>query len=183
MDCRQCSEELTAFIDGELVGGSAEQMKLHLDKCPPCRAEMRELQNSAAFVEMNSRELEPIPEIWNNLRSRIAEMPTPEGSHGFFRFLVMNRWTAAAATLAATAVLALGLWGYLQGQKSSAEFEAYMNDYIQTRMTDEAIHSTKIAEAERNPWRADLAESAFPRNPFAQDRPAAIENLFQTEER
>ena len=183
MDCRQCNEDLTAFIDGELGGAGAEQMKLHLDKCPPCRAEFQELQGSAAFVEVNSRTLEPVPEIWNNLRSRIAEMPTSAGSHGFFRFLVMNRWAPATATLAATAVLALGLWGYLQSQASRAEFEAYMSEYIQTRMADEAVHSNQVAEAERNPWKADLIDAAFRENPFAQGRPAAIENPFQTEER
>ena len=184
MDCRQCNEDLTAFIDGELGGSGAEKMQQHLDKCPPCRVEFRELKDSAVFVEANSCTLEPVPEIWNNLRSRIAEMPSPSGSSGFFRFLVINRWSTAAATLAATVLLAMGLWwGYLYRQPSRAALEAYMNEYIQGRMADESAHSAQIAEADRNPWRADLVQAAYHGNPFASDRPEAIQNPFQTEAR
>jgi len=63
---------------------------------------------------------------------------------GFFSFLVVNRWAAIAATLASTAVLALGLWGYLAHQASQRALESYMNDYLRDAFGDRAAPT---------PWR------------------------------
>lgn len=118
MDCQQCSNELTAFIDGELAGPDADRIREHLKKCEPCRDQRDEIVNSATFVAEHTIELEPVPEIWNNLRARIAELPPPTESGGFFRFLAITRWPAMIATMAATIVLALGLWGYYRHAQS-----------------------------------------------------------------
>ena len=183
MDCRKCSEEMTAYMDGELDNSTAEQMSIHLDRCPPCSEEYRGLQDSAAFVTAHSGKLDPDPELWNNLRVRIAEMPPPNGRGGIFRFLVVNRWAAAMATLAATAVLAAGLWSYMQHQNSQSELEASFQQYLQTRQVVERIHSRQFMEAEKAPYGERSIVPAGLANPFADIRPVSLVNPFLSETR
>ncbi|MBZ5500274.1 MAG: zf-HC2 domain-containing protein [Acidobacteriia bacterium] len=183
MDCRQCNDDLTAYIDGELADSTADEMSRHLEKCRPCHDEYQDLRDSAVFVVSHTQELEPVPEIWNNLRSRIAEMPAPADAFGFFRFLVVNRWAAATATLAATLILALGLWGYMQYQQSQNELETYMNDYIQMRTITERLHTLQLMEADNTPPSVETAAPGSVENPFADIRPVSYSNPFRSEER
>lgn len=190
MKCRQCSDDLTAYIDGELPAPMAEQIKDHLKECPPCESEYRDLREAGVFIESHAADVEPVPELWNNLRSRIAEMPPPTNSSGFFRFLVMNRWVAATATVAATVVLALGIWGYMRYQDSQRELQSYMNHYLEQRSLMEQIHSQQLHRASYNPGgdgeREDIVVDnpfAVAGNPFAGTRPVSLDNPFQTEAR
>jgi len=183
MDCRLCSDELTAYLDGELSGAAAERVRRHLEECPPCQDELQALQGAAAFVESHARKVEPVPEIWNNLRARIAAMPPPAGRPGFFQFLVVNRWAAMAATLASTAVLALGLWGYLAHQASQKAIESYMNDYILMRSVTDRLYAVEMRQ-----WRHLRSEEGVPwtpvsENPFVDQRPVSLANPFVSEER
>ena len=183
MDCRLCSDELTAYLDGELSSTAAEQIREHLGKCPPCHEELHTLREAAAFVESHAREVEPVPEIWNNLRARITEMPAPAGPSGFFQFLVVNRWAAAAATLASTAVLALGLWGYMEHQASQRAFESYMSDYLLMRTVTERLHGLQIRQAKQLLSEGGVTRSMRSENPFLDGRPVPLANPFILEER
>ncbi len=183
MDCRKCSEDMTAYMDGELDGSTAREMRSHLDRCPPCRDEYRGLQDAAAFVTTHSGPIDPAPELWVNLRTRIAEMPPPAGKGGLFRFLVINRWAAAAATLAAVTVLAFGLWSYLQYQNSQDELEASFQMYFHTRVVAERLHGRQLANTEKAPFAEALAGSGVRGNPFADIRPVSDVNPFNTEKR
>ncbi len=183
MDCRQCNDDMTAYIDGELDKATAEQMGVHLDRCPPCRDEYRGLKNSAAFVTAHVREIDPTPELWNNLRIRIAEMPPPSSSTGFFHFLVVNRWTAAIATLAATVVLAVGIWSYVQRQNAQSDLEASFREYIETRTVAEQIHSQRLLDAENAPFSEESIGPKSLDNPFADIRPVSLVNPFRSEQR
>ncbi len=174
MDCRQCSDDLSAYIDGELSEGAAAQMQEHLAKCPPCRDQHDDLVNSVTFVTEHTGVLEPVPEIWNNLRARIAEMPPPSESGGLSRFLAMNRWPAMIATLAATLLLALGLWGYLRYEQSQRDLESYMNEYIQMRTAQEELHLRRISQSQDESGVGMIME-----NPFADIRPAVFTNPFR----
>jgi hypothetical protein len=183
MDCRKCSHELTAYLDGELPVNVAERMRQHLEECPPCHAELRDLKDAAVFVEAHVREVEPVPELWNNLRSRIADMPAPAGNSGFFHFMIMNRWAAAVATLAATVVLAFGLWGYMQYQASEKEFESYMSEYLLMRTVAERLHSVQLRQAKHIVADGRMAGLRPAENPFVELRPASLTNPFMSEER
>ena len=183
MDCRQCSDDLTAYMDGELAESAAQQLKQHLEHCELCRAEYEELRDTATFVSEHAADLEPVPEIWNNLRSRIAELPAPAGSFGVFRFLAMNRWAGMLSTVAATAVLALGLWGYERYEQSRSELESYMNEYIQMRAAQERQYELRMIQERDNAMQgAPEAERAID-NPFADTRPVALTNPFHAEAR
>jgi anti-sigma factor RsiW len=183
MECRDCSDDLTAYIDGELAGPAAEQVRRHLEKCPPCDDDYRGFKDAAVFMERQARELEPSPEIWNQLRARISEMPAPANSSGYFGFLAVNRWAGAAVTLAATVVLALGLWGYRQYQESQAQIESYVNEYIVTRSVAERIHAVQLRQVRKVHAGSDSAIPKVLENPFTEIRPVSLTNPFQTEER
>lgn len=183
MDCRQCNEDMTAYMDGELQGAAAEEMRGHLAKCPPCHEEYRDLRDSTALVVAHAGELEPAPEMWNNLRARIAEMPPPSGSFGLFRFLVVNRWAAAVTMIAATVVLAIGMWTYTQHVQSRGELEASLNRYVHTRAAEERIHSRWLAEAEKAPTKVDYFGPGDMGNPFAEMRRVSFTNPFVAEDR
>jgi hypothetical protein len=183
MDCRKCNEDMTAYLDGELDGSTAEKMSVHLDRCPPCRDEYRGLQDSAAFVAAHSGQIDPAPELWNNLRVRIAEMPPPSSTGGIFRFLVVNRWAAALATLAATAVLAVGLWSYVQYQTSQSELKGSFQLYFQTRKVAERLHHRQLVDAEKEAFQEEFAGPKILENPFADIRPVSLVNPFRSEQR
>jgi len=183
MDCQQCSDDLTAYIDGELDESAARQLKNHLETCDPCRAEYEELRDSATFVSEHAAELEPVPEIWNNLRSRIAELPAPAGSSGVSRLLVMNRWAAMLATVAAMVVLALGLWGFERYEQSRSELESYMNEYIQMRTAQERQYELQMIQERANALQNEPGAEQTTDNPFADMRPVALTNPFHVEAR
>jgi hypothetical protein len=183
MDCRKCSEDMTAYMDGELNDSTAEQMSIHLDRCPPCRDEYRDLKDSATFVVAHSDQIDLTPELWNNLRVRIAEMPPPSGAGGIFRFLVVNRWTAALATLAATVVLAVGVWSYVQYQNSQSELEASFQMFFRTRTVAERLHGRQLVDAEKAPFNEEFVVPKGLDNPFADVRPVSLVNPFRSENR
>jgi anti-sigma factor RsiW len=183
MDCRQCNDDLTAYLDGELENPFAERMSRHLEICPPCRAECMDLRDSAALVAAHARQLEPAPELWNNLRARVAEMPAPGGSPGLFRFLVVNRWAAALTTLAATAALAVGLWGYLQHKQGDIALETDFNQYVQSRMVTEQLHGIQLMEAQNAPLDGEFLGPVTLENPFAGARQVSFTNPFRSENR
>ena len=183
MDCRLCSDELTAYLDGEISGTAAEQIRRHLEECPPCQDELQALRGAAAFVESHAREVDPVPEIWNNLRARIAAMPPPASRSGFFQFLVVNRWAAMAATLTSTVILALGLWGYLAHQSSRKALESYMSDYIAMRAVTERLHAVEARQWRHLKSEGGVARTPFPENPFVDHRPVSLANPFVSEER
>ncbi len=183
MDCQQCNEDMTAYMDGELEGSVAEEMRIHLAKCPPCHEEYRDLVDSTALVVAHARELDPVPEIWNNLRQRIAEMPPPSGSFGLFRFLTVNRWATAVATLAATILLAFGMWTYMQYQQSRSDLEASLDGYVRIRTVAERFHSRQMAKARNVTLNLDYFGPTDLKNPVAETQPVSFTNPFKSEER
>jgi len=183
MDCRLCSDELTAYLDGELSAADATRIRQHVEACPPCQDELQALRGAADFVESHVQAVEPVPEIWNNLRARIAAMPAPADRSGFFQFLVVNRWAAMLATLASTAVLALGLWGYLAHQAAQQALESYMNDYILERSVAERLYAVQIRQWRNLTSVAGVNWVPVSENPFVDQRPVSLANPFVSEER
>ena len=59
MDCKQCTEDLTAYLDGELSPADSAQVQSHLAACASCADELRSFQEAADFVESHKRELKP----------------------------------------------------------------------------------------------------------------------------
>jgi hypothetical protein len=80
MTCERCQVELEDFLYGEVSGTRAGEIKEHLVACAACatvRAELeRERELFAQFYERTA--LEPTPEMWEAVRSRIRAEPAPQ---------------------------------------------------------------------------------------------------------
>ncbi len=173
MDCKQCTDDLTAYQDGELSDKEAKQMRFHLDACPACANEFHSLQKATTFVHSNTRQLEPRLETWNSVRAQIAasqRIASPS------RFLGANRWLIATAALLILAGLGLGYMQYQQIQRRS--LERYMAQYIREREAHKQVQ----------PFFADMktkshAENPHANNPFIEIQATPSYNPFRSEDR
>ena len=164
MDCQQCSDNLTAYMDGELLSSYKGEVSSHLETCADCAQELQELMAAAEFVAAHSHDLELTPNLWNNLRGRIAPMPAPRRGGVLSRLWARNRWLTAAAAVAATAVLAFGLFAYVDYVEKQ-EIHQYMSNYISERDREEPVtESQEFIELE---------------NPFSTTRPVSLQNPFR----
>jgi anti-sigma factor RsiW len=185
MECDKCREEMTAFLDGELSSLSDRELKAHLEACRKCAAELSELKESYAFVESNAVAAEIRPEMWQQVRSRIVVISPPDPAGTFHYLFYQNRWIAAAAALAATAVLAFGFWTYLRYEQSSKQLQNYMNAYIERR---EAARPRRAPSLDASASRRAQSEAVavptdFPGdgNPFVEVDSTPYSNPFNTE--
>jgi len=37
MNCRECSEFILRYLEGELAAEESSSFEVHMDRCPPCR--------------------------------------------------------------------------------------------------------------------------------------------------
>ncbi len=180
MNCESCSEDLTAYIDGELSETRARDVRAHLDKCGVCRDEHQSLELSARFVETHARELQMRPESWNIVRARISTLQAP--APGLFHLLMSNLWWSTAATALATTVLALGFWGYMRHVESQRDLTHYMSQYIQAREEQEQIHQITPIESDSSATDAGALHPEYVNNPFVTVKSSADMNPFRSEE-
>lgn len=100
MNCERCQTELEDFLYGELAESQSAAVRTHLAECAACAQERdaleRENEIFAEYYEQTA--LEPAPEIWEAIRTRIhaetpAVAPQPEPA-GWFRHL--QTWLAGS---------------------------------------------------------------------------------------
>ncbi len=182
MDCESCGDDLTAYLDGELDGSRVHELEEHLKKCPPCLEELQSLKLASRMIDSHLDELEPRPEIWNNLVKRIDGNAVSAGPAGLFQFFVSHRWKTAAAALATSIVLFGGVVGVRTHQQSEKTFRQYMNDYVQRRDDQEHTYRVNLGVARSSSTDDTLAHSEFAENPFAEINPQEPDNPFRSEE-
>ncbi|HTY63216.1 MAG TPA: zf-HC2 domain-containing protein [Acidobacteriota bacterium] len=159
MDCRHCTDHLTAYADGELSPAESAQIRAHLEICVSCAAELSGFRAAAAFVESHHRELELKPESWDAVYARIAhERPASR-----FRFFVPKR-IDVLATVAIVAVLAFGYLWYQRDQRRG--LDDYISRYLKSREAGFSIESVDF----------------FLLNPFTEAKPASDTNPFRLED-
>ena len=127
MDCKRCTENLTAYLDGELSPVDSERARSHLDICASCAAELRSFQAASTFVASHASELELRPQSWDAVYHRISAA----GSRSPFAFLILKRWGSALATLAVAMAVAFGYLWYQQDQRRS--LDEYISHYVKMR--------------------------------------------------
>jgi uncharacterized protein HemX len=181
MDCKSCSEELTAYLDGELERARFREVEGHVEGCLPCLEQLEGLKQSGRLVERHLQELEPRPEIWNNLAVRIAASQAKSSSTGVLRLFSRRPWLAACAALAAAVVLAVGLWGLWNYQQSEQMLQQYMSSYIQERdHLEQTVHAT-AADANPEFRTADVQHLEYADNPFVEVSDEEFQNPFRWE--
>jgi anti-sigma factor RsiW len=176
MDCKECTDQLTAFLDAEVSAREAEQIRSHLNACKSCADEWVSLRDSKEFIEFHVHDLEPRPEAWNLVRARISESPVPSAFH----FFALKRWRIALATTA-LALVSSGL-GYLQYQQIQRKaLDKYISAYIQERETRWQVKPAAVSNAQAG---IDFGEaSPFADNPFIEIKAVASDNPFRSEDR
>jgi hypothetical protein len=184
MDCRQCAENLTAYLDGELGRTDLEQVRDHLGTCSACADGLRSLQESAEFIESHVQELTPQPELWNMVRARIS------ATDSFLQprhFMLLN-WRFAAAVVVTFAILGIGYIQYQRMEQKS--LDQYISRYIKEREA-RGQKQVLVANNENNqrieiPYEANpFLETGAPLidNPFMEANPTVFDNPFRSEER
>jgi anti-sigma factor RsiW len=170
MDCKECAENLTAFLDGELRASNSAEIQRHLDICPSCAGEMRSLKEAVEYIESHYRDLEPRLESWNMVRARLSA----EDSKAWFHFFAPNRWRIVMASLAIVAALGIG---HLQYQRvQMRDLQNYISQYIQEREARSQAQSVQ--------WNAEAnfqIEAPFDDNPFVEISAVSVENPFISE--
>lgn len=155
MDCNQCVEDLTAFLDGELSAGDSEKVRSHLGACQSCSEEMHSLRETAAFIESHNHRLEPRVGSWNLVRAQILAQQ-PESRRGFW---AQHRWRFGLATIAILAIFALGYVQYQQTEKRN--LERYISEYEKERQNRRQLDIN--ARYENNPF---IEKVSFVKSPF-----------------
>jgi anti-sigma factor RsiW len=174
MDCKECTDQLTAFLDAEMSAQEAEQMRSHLSACKSCADEHLSLRDSKEFIESHVHDLEPRPEAWNLVRARIsANPPSPSAFHLF----ALKRWRVAMATTAlALAVSGLAYLQYQQNQEKT--LERYVSQYIQERQA--RWQAPVLANTEPG---TDFDETnPYADNPFLEIKATVSDNPFRSED-
>jgi hypothetical protein len=159
MDCNQCTDNLTAYLDGELSLADSARTESHLATCVSCAAELSGLREAAAFVESHKRDLEIKPESWNAVYDRVSG----QRSASPFRFL-LPKWSTMLSLAAVAAVFVLGSLWYQSYQNRS--LDDYISQYMRTR---EAVLRPQTM-------------SSFAPNPFTEAKPAPDTNPFRLED-
>jgi anti-sigma factor RsiW len=172
MDCKQCRENLTAYLDEELSPEGAAEARSHLEICSSCADELHSLQKAADFIESHSGALDPRPGSWNRVQARISKAD----SLSPFRFLTMNRWRFALTTVVLMSTFALGYFWHQQSQKRS--LDEYVAQYVKAREAGQSFQ-LPIGKAWSNP----KAENLNADNPFIEVKATFDANPFRSEDR
>ena len=170
MDCRRCTENLTAYLDGELSPVDSAQVRSHLDSCASCAVELRSFQAASSFVAFHASQPELRSQSWDAVYDRIAAT----GSRSLFAFPILKQWSTTLATLAMVLAVAFGYLWYQQAQRKN--LDEYISQYV------------KMREAGRTSWLMTSSsglpsQSGNPNNPFIEVKPAFDTNPFRLENR
>ncbi len=163
MDCKQYSENLTAFLDGELSPSDTKEIQSHLLACASCSEELRSLRSAADFIESHHRNLIPQPGSWNLVRARITETNAAREPH----ISIFHRFRWAMVMMALVAIFAFGYTQYQQTQRRS--LDRYISQYMLQR--------------ESQIDRQSPAVDPYEGNPFMEAKATVIGNPFLSEER
>jgi anti-sigma-K factor RskA len=117
-------DDLAAYALGVLDGEELRALRVHLESCPTCRAELRSFEETAwAIAETQGRDAPP------RLRAAIVERArhdgerrAPRGFAGFWRELL--RPVPLAVPLALAVVLVLALVGYGSARRDADRYAA-----------------------------------------------------------
>ncbi len=184
MDCRQCAENLTAFLDRELSSTEAEHVQDHVRGCAHCADELRSLQESAGFIQMHALELKLRPDSWHMVRARISTMDSLPAHRRFMPF----GWRIATAALALVVFSSVGYIKYQQIERKS--LDQYISRYIQERAEHRQLQSVLASHNSSGRNQMLYADNPFVEiqaagvdNPFIEVNKTLADNPFRSEER
>jgi len=112
MNCKDVKNLISPYIDGELSGSSADEVKMHIDACPDCRQTYAEYLQISSLFKVMGKNITPAPEGFkDSVMQRIIEnqkvVSLPLGRR------LSRSWKQITATAAAVAVLAFSGFNFL----------------------------------------------------------------------
>lgn len=172
IDCRDCRDALTAFMDHELPGEEVSVFEQHLRDCPACRQEYESLLFA---YELTSRlpNAEVNPGLWVEIRSKLpSESPTGTWKR-FIRQLLFDRpWIPASAALGTVAVVLFLLVAIPADNPNATEFSSFVQqrEILSKRNQDVLFRSGSFNryEPRRNPFIRTVQYTG--QNPFRGNR-------------
>ncbi|MBI4445456.1 MAG: zf-HC2 domain-containing protein [Acidobacteria bacterium] len=130
MACRVYSDNLTAFLDGELSRDEKVQLQKHLEDCSACSEEYQSLAVSCELIEQ-LRELEPSAQLWHRIAQATAAKPGA-------RFAINRRafkWMRWAAPITAAAGLFWGTFSILDERNIENKFNTFLKERNQAELS------------------------------------------------
>ncbi len=106
MKCKETSERLDAYLDGELAPREALAVQAHLRECPRCAAELQELQRLSEAVQSLEGIVPP-----SDFSRRVRDAAEARRDAIIqLRPLAAQRLSRAASLIAALVMVVAGLW-------------------------------------------------------------------------
>ncbi|WP_018753622.1 zf-HC2 domain-containing protein [Paenibacillus sanguinis] len=111
MECKQASSLMHDYLDGELSRADAEQLKQHLECCPECQKQFKELEQTEmllfAAIKQHTNVSAP-DELVNRIISQIPKQPKQQAWIQWIRR--HPALTAAAMFLLVMVFSAVSIW-------------------------------------------------------------------------
>lgn len=184
MDCVMCRDNLSAYIENELMKSEQEQIDDHMSTCAPCLAEYKSLNQTHQLVTDNIM-IKASPALWTRIEAQIGataskaalSAPAPPqrsflswlGLEGLWNPMV---WRVGGGALAALS-LALGLVYFTHQQQEKYHIEQAMHSYVQERDQVEKTHNIEVKNR-------DMANTdEYEENPFIIENRHAMDNPFK----
>ncbi len=155
MECRTCSESLTALMDAELSRDQAKEVEIHLTECAQCHEEYQSLLDSQKWVE-RIKPLQLNPDLWTRIHSEITDVSTQESNWllGLRSFLGVRWMPIAAGTLGIT-FLSL-FFVYERNMDMERALQTYLQEREQQEIAEVSVSRNTVSPA---------LQAAYP-NPF-----------------
>lgn len=161
MECRTCSESLSALLDGEVSHAEAEPLESHLHECTRCFQEYESLLYSYDLVDRLTTTLtDPRPALWESIHSEIA--PRQTGRHDSWLPFKIH-WLPLAGALGIISLGAISASLFFV-ETPNSELKHSFQRYLQER---ESRQEEAMQSASRNPFRTH--EHDLEGNPFRSE--------------
>jgi predicted anti-sigma-YlaC factor YlaD len=170
MDCKQCAENLTAFLDAELSPAEAAEVHCHLQTCASCADELQSFRKAAEYIESQIEEIAPKPETWRLVQARISTGRAPRPQFRFFSL----RWHLAATMLVVFGIFGFGYIQYRRFEKRS------LNSFIAKYALERDVRIRTVLT--RSGGDVEV-EKTYRGNPFIEVNFTPVDNPFLLEDR
>lgn len=110
MTCKEIQNQLDDYVDGDLTIELQQQMEAHLSRCPTCQAELVRLRSLLADAAILPKSIEPSSDLWEGIEKRLGAQNVLPGQFPLKQGATRFRWTRWTLAIAATVVVAAGVY-------------------------------------------------------------------------
>ena len=167
MECRTCSESITAFVDGELDAKERAEIEGHLSQCESCRGEHKSLRYAQDLID-RIPVLDLSPKLWPKIDSGLTALKAPQSIHpAKSQSLLKYRWLPVAATLLLGVLTSFFLLYHANPSSLRLELDAYVKERDQLKTERRIPLSEPSQPAHHNPFA--VHDHILVRNPFVAE--------------